>query len=215
MGYKRLAMNKPPPVSFELIAGHPAVDFVNTVGGLRPARTREKLNSFADLVAWGLQTGVLTPGEGHRLTREAASRPAEAERAVEHARTYREAAYRVFLATAEGRPAPPEDVVSLEDEVRRAWVQRRLRPSGSGYAWAGSEELQLDTVVSRVALAAAELLTSPVAEKVRVCDAIRSEECGWLYLDQTRNHSRRWCEMESCGNRHKARRHYARVRGRA
>lgn len=209
------AMDTPGPLHFELIAGNPAVDFVNTVGGLRPARSREKLNTFSDLLDWATQAKVITPAERKVLAREASAQPAAAARALEHARAYREAVHRVFSAVIEGQPAPRQDLSLVETEVRRAWAGRRLSPTEHGVGWQGPDALHPDGIVARLALATAELLTTPAAGKLRVCEAVHSGECGWLYLDQTRNHSRRWCEMGSCGNRHKARRHYARVRGRA
>ncbi|HXX29704.1 MAG TPA: ABATE domain-containing protein [Myxococcaceae bacterium] len=208
-------METPKPTRFELIAGHPAVDFVNTVGGLRPARSREKLNTFNELLGWATQAGVLSAAEGRRLGREAAARPHEAAQALERARAFREVVHRLFRAIADHTRALDEDLAAFEGEVQRAWEARRLRPSEHGYVWEPPPAEDLDTVVPRLALAAEELLTGDLARKVRVCEAVHSGECGWLYLDQTRNHSRRWCEMGSCGNRHKARRHYARVRGRA
>lgn len=208
-------MDTPKSPRFELIAGNAAVDFVNTVGGLRPARSKEKLNTFEDLLDWAVQAQVVTSGERRLLARDAAARPAEAARALEHARAYREAVHSVLSAAIDGHPAPTEDLSLLEAEVRQAWAGRRLRRTDAGYAWEGPDTLHPDAIVRRLALATAELLTGPAAEKLRVCEAVHSGECGWLYLDQTRNHSRRWCEMESCGNRHKARRHYARVRARA
>jgi predicted RNA-binding Zn ribbon-like protein len=209
------AMDAPNPSHFELIAGNPAVDFVNTVGGLRPARSREKLNTFVDLLDWATQARLITAAERKVLAREASAQPAAAARALEHARSYREAVHRVFRAVIEGRPTPLEDLSLVETEVRRAWAGRRLSRTEHGVGWQGPDALHPDGILPRLALATAELLTSPAADRLRVCEAVHSGECGWLYLDQTRNHSRRWCEMESCGNRHKARRHYARVRGRA
>jgi len=47
---------------------------------------------------------------------------------------------------------------------------------------------------------------------VRICEATATDGCGWLFLDETRNRSRRWCSMKDCGNRAKARRHYRRRR---
>ena len=123
--------------------------------------------------------------------------------------------YGLLLALAEGRPAPPADLATLDAETHRALAARRLHTSAEGCAWTPPAVTLADTVVPRVALAATELLTGETWRRVRVCEAIRADGCGWLFLDQTRNHSRRWCDMASCGNQHKARRHYARVRARA
>lgn len=202
------------PVVFEVTGGHPALDFVNTVGGNRPTQPREDLRHFADLVTWAGLAGVLTPAEAKALTREAAAHPAEAEQALVRARAFRESLYRLLAALVEATPPPAEDVAALEAEVHRALAVRRLKPSGTGFAWTAPGVALLDTVVPRIALAASELVTSEALERVRICEAKRTDSCGWLFLDETRNHSRRWCDMATCGNQHKARRHYARVRAR-
>ena len=207
-------METSPSVVFEISGGHPALDFVNTVGGNRRTRPREDLPSFADLVTWAAQGGVLTPSEAKALSREAVAHPAEAERALLRARTFRESLYRLLSALLESSSPPAEEVAALEAEVHRALALRRLKASPNGFTWTTPGVALLDTVVPRIALAASELLTSESLQRVRICEATRTDECSWLFLDGTRNHSRRWCNMATCGNQHKARRHYARVRAR-
>jgi predicted RNA-binding Zn ribbon-like protein len=204
----------PPSTTYELTGGHPALDFVNTVGGNRLVNPKEHLPRFGDLVAWATDTHVLTPAEAKALVREAVAHPDDAERALVHARTFRESLYRVLLALVEARPAPAADVVALEEEVHRALAARRLESKEGRFSWTSPGVCLLETVVPRLALAASELLTSDSLSRVHVCEATVSDGCGWLFLDETRNHSRRWCSMATCGNQHKARRHYARVRGR-
>jgi predicted RNA-binding Zn ribbon-like protein len=205
---------EPSPPVFELCGGHPALDFVNTVGGLRGTAPREELPRFVDLVAWASQAGLLTRGEAKALNREAAAHPKEAERALEWARAFREAVYRVLLANLESHPPVPADVAVLEGEVRKALAARRLQSAGGRFSWTAPGVALMDTVVPRLALASSELLTSEALQRVRICEANSTDGCGWLFLDETRNHSRRWCSMATCGNQHKARRHYARVRAR-
>ncbi len=209
-------MQTSPPATptFELSGGHPALDFVNTVGGKRLVEPREHLPRFGDLVAWATEAQVLTPAEAKALVREAAAFPDDAERALSHAHTFRESLYRVLLALVESRPAPAADVEVLEGEVHRAMAARRLESKAGRFSWTLPGVCLLETVVPRLAVVASELLTSEALKRVRVCEATASDGCGWLFLDETRNHSRRWCSMATCGNQHKARRHYARVRAR-
>ena len=208
---------KTPPYSptYELTGGHPALDFVNTVGGNRLVEPREHLPRFSDLVAWATDAHVITPMEAKALGREALAYPADAEGALLHARAFRESLYRVLLALVESRPALPADVEALEGEVHRALAARRLESKAGRFSWTLPGVCLLETVVPRLAVVASELLTSEALKRVRVCEATSSDGCGWLFLDETRNHSRRWCSMATCGNQHKARRHYARVRARS
>jgi predicted RNA-binding Zn ribbon-like protein len=201
-----------PPAPFQLVGGHPVLDFINTVGGNRAVAPREKLPHFADLVAWALQAGVLSPAEAKALARDGSAHPAAAEQALARAVVFRESLYRLLLAVAAGRPAPAADLAQLDAEVHRAWAERRLHRSEGAYRWTACNVALVDSIVPRVAVAAAELLTSEALSRIRLCEATVTDGCGWLFLDQTRNHSRRWCEMASCGNKVKARRHYARMR---
>ena len=203
---------EPSPPLFELCGGHPALDFVNTVGGLRGTSPREELPRFVDLVAWASQAGDLTQAEAKALNREAAAHPTEAERALERARAFRESLYRVLLAQVQSHPPVPADVAVLEGEVQKALAARRLQSVGGRFSWTAPGVALLDTVVPRLALDSSELLTTEALQRVRICES--TDNCGWLFLDETRNHSRRWCSMATCGNQHKARRHYARVRAR-
>ncbi len=191
------------PAGFELIGGHPVLDFVNIVTGKR---------RLEEVLLWGRQTGVLSEAEAKALRHEAAARPARADEALRRAVDFRDSLHRLLLALVEARPVPAEEVARLEAEVQRAQAARRLRWTPAGGVWSSPDVALLDTVVPRLALAAAELLTTEGWKRVRLCEATADDGCGWLFLDQTRNHSRRWCDMATCGNKHKARRLYARRR---
>ena len=66
-------------------------------------------------------------------------------------------------------------------------------------------DASLESVLWAVTRAAVDLLLSEELEHLRICD---SDACAWLFLDRTKNHRRRWCDMKICGNRVKAKRHY-------
>ena len=204
--------------TFELIRRPPGA-------GLRQHRRRQAPGQAARAPAalratwWpGRRTAhVLSPAEAKALAREAAARPAEAERALLHAHSFRESLYRVLLALVEARPAPAADVARAGGRGASRPGRRRLECTARAASAGRAPAVCLfESVVPRLALVvASELLTAERLKRVRVCEATGSDGCGWLFLDQTRNHSRRWCSMATCGNKHKARRHYARVRGRS
>lgn len=56
-----------------------------------------------------------------------------------------------------------------------------------------------------LAVSALSLLAGETRRRLRICP-----NCNWLFVDQSRNSSRRWCDMAVCGNRRKASRHYRR-----
>lgn len=195
----------------DLSGGCACLNFTNTVGGRRPDRPREYLNSYTDLLAWSLHAGLLSEAQAEHLAGEAERCPAEAAQILAEAITLREAIYRIFSATARAEPALAEDLSILNSALGKALARLQVRPDPPGFSWCWSTaEDSLEAMLWPVARSAAELLTSADLARVREC---AGDVCSWLFLDTSRNHTRRWCDMRDCGNRAKARRHYARSRG--
>ena len=200
--------------TFELLGGRLCLDFVNTVSGERGADARDRLRDYAGLLSWGRQSGAVAETQARRLLAEARRRPADAERAFRDAIALREALYEVFLAFAQGREPGKAGLDVVNAALGRALAHRRIR-RGEGCCALAWEEVPgaLDAVLWPVAASAAELLVSDDdLARVRVCGLFETGECGWLFVDQTKSHTRRWCSMKDCGNRAKARRHYRKVK---
>lgn len=201
---------------FELLGGRLCLDFANTVSGIRGGDERDRLHDYADLVSWGRQTGAISSAQSERLLAEARRRPAHAAAAFRDAIALREAIYRLFLARVKGRAVQAADLEVLNAALARALAHRRLVPAEEPCCALAWEDVPgaLDVVVWPVAVSAAELLTSGTElARVSVCGLYDEQECGWLFVDETRSHTRRWCSMKDCGNRAKARRHYQRLKG--
>ena len=200
--------------TFELLGGRLCLDFANTVSGKREADPRDRLHDYQGLVSWGRQSGAVGEAQARRLLAEARRRPSDAERAFREAIALREALYGMFLTFAQGREPGRAGLDVLNAALGRALAHRRIR-RGEGCCALGWEEVPgaLDAVLWPVAASAAELLVSgDDLARVRVCGAYESDECGWLFVDHTKSHTRRWCSMKDCGNKAKARRHYQKVR---
>lgn len=199
-------------IDLNLIKGRPCLDFANTVNWRGSARQREGLTSYADLVAWGRQAGIVGEDRARRLLEEATRRPVVGVAVLERAIALREAIYRVFSAVAGEHVPEAADIATLSDALAEAVSRLRLVWGADGFAWGWvGDEASLGQVLWPVAQSAAELLTSDELSRVGVCDG---EDCGWLFFDTSKNRSRRWCDMGDCGNRAKARRHYRRRRAR-
>ncbi len=200
---------------FELSGGRLCLDFVNTVSGDRVGRPIERLSTYAELVSWSRQAEVVDDAEARRLLAEARRRPADAEAAHRDALAFRESLYRIFTGIAGGGEAPAHDLARLSDHLARALSHRRIVRGGPAcctLAWNDPPDA-LDAPLWRVAASAAELLTSGAdLARVRQCGMHDTHECSWVFMDNTRARTRRWCSMKECGNKAKARRHYERVK---
>jgi predicted RNA-binding Zn ribbon-like protein len=191
------------------VGGALCLDFTNTVDWrLRPP-PQELITTYADLVGWSRNLGILKEAEADELLAAAARQPEAAAAALDRARTLREAIYRIFAAVAVNQAPPPDDLAILNEALGEALAHLQVLPTGSGFAWGWRADAEaLDRMLWPVLRSAGELLTSDVLARVHRCGG---EGCGWIFLDTSRNGSRRWCTMEGCGNRAKARRHYRRT----
>lgn len=197
---------------FELTGGALCLDLANTVDERASGRPIELLERYQDLVDWGAQAGALTRSEAAALSSDASRRPAAAAAALRRARRIREAVFSVCRAAAEGRPIPKAALASLNRAVVHSLANRQIVTRGRrfSFTWREREHPDLDRVLWAAAASAADLLTSADLARVKVCPG---SGCAWLFLDRSRNGTRRWCDMSVCGNRAKARRHYARTWG--
>jgi predicted RNA-binding Zn ribbon-like protein len=201
------------PAGPKLVGGRLCLDFVNTVSGRRRGRPlRERLLSYGDLVDWARRAGALSGAEAARLRRAAATRARAAVSALARARRLREALYRTLRARLRGLPPARSALRALNAELAEARAHQRLVPRGAGFAWEWPRgQGDLGRAIWPLARSGAELLSSPDLDRVRQCGG---EACGWMFVDATRNGSRRWCDMRDCGNVAKVRRFRERARGR-
>jgi predicted RNA-binding Zn ribbon-like protein len=200
-----------------LEGGQLALDFVNTIGGLRdqpPSPEDELFASYEDLVVWCVRLGVISDGDGARLSRAAARDEKAAARALRRARELRELIYATFRPIADGSEPPAELLSELRDVDREALAEAHLAPAdrgpgshGRAMRWSWPPPQELTDPLRPIAHAAVELLTSGPLEHVKICG-----NCRWLFVDQSRNHSRRWCSMAECGTQMKQRRFVERRR---
>lgn len=196
---------------FQLVAGHLALDFVNTLDyRYDPGRRIDLLPTYDRFLAFCRQSGVIKTSHLRMLL--ASSSNSEAQRTLNQVNEFREALYFLILAAVRGRRPIDSYLRTLNNLLADARVPHRIGRQNSGFV------RNYDGVVESpagplwlVLEASTALLTSPDLNHVRECN---EKTCRWLFLDRSRNHSRRWCDMQLCGNRSKAQRFYARTRGR-
>lgn len=192
--------------------GELCLDFANTNRWHASSHPEETLFNYEDLIAWARKLEVLTPQEANQLLRESHRRPDESRKIFERGTELREAIYRIVVSHLYEQSPAPDDLSRLNRELEQAhrYLQISLTESGFQLIWT-KDSTNLDRVIWHVARSALELLTSTeLLSRVGQCADDRG--CGWLFIDWSRNHTRRWCDINDCGNRAKQRRHYERSR---
>ena len=170
----------------------------------------EKLGDVGDLVRWRAGSVGLAGNVVSEIERWARAHPAAAEALFVEAIALREVIYRIFRAVARGEAVADPDLAALNRALAAAPPRRRLALAGAGYGWQiGPAEKSAAALLAPVLWSAGDLLASDRRRRVRLC---ANEQCLWLFLDESKAGTRRWCDMASCGNRAKARRHYRRTR---
>lgn len=196
-----------------IVGGHVALDLVNTVEPRVPGATefREHLRAPADLLDWGLRANLLDADEAATVLAAWASSPASGTQALHAAHEIREATYDVLLALLAhpGDVSPQLDVLGVRWAAATARSGLALEPGRAVRLRVGANPATL--VPDRLVTAAVELLRTVDVRHLRSCP-LADGGCGWLFLDASKNGSRRWCAMEDCGVRAKSRRLTARRR---
>jgi len=216
------------PTKFELIGGNVCLDFINTLDDRPSDKPKESLTNYYELARFGEDTGILTPEQLDFFFERVHLMPDEAEDALRRAINLREAMYAVFAALMNKQTVPQvamdtlnayiqdaalhsrlvqSDVVQPE-MVQRDMVQPDMAPREERMEWRFDDlTSSFDAMLWPIARGAADLLASSDLARVRACS---SPTCQWFFLDTSKNHHRRWCSMQQCGNRAKVRRFYAR-----
>ena len=196
-------------MAFEYIAGDVSLDLVNTVDWwLADGRRVELLESFSDFLEWAAGAGILTAGRKQMLAALARRRPREAKATLEQVWELREAIARAAISAAADGKIAPADLKAINRVLRRGESSRVLAHIDGRPAWTWQPlKPNLEEPLWVAAHAAAELLTSEKRARIGRCE---DEDCGWYFVDTSRNRSRRWCSMGSCGSRQKARAYYTR-----
>ena len=185
-------------LGIDLGEGEPiCVRFTNTVGDRHGSEPNEYLASPERLSRW-LAARALLP-EGVELDGD------YLRRAID----LRDSVYRLFAALAAHRDPASEDVEALNGELAEALAKVELT---DGLEWTLTETNPIERAFMLLALSAADLATSPLSARIREC---ASKTCGWIFIDHSKNRSRRWCSMSDCGNLEKARRFQERRRRRS
>lgn len=192
-----------PGHTFERVGESIAADFANTLSGSRALPTTDHVARYADLVEFAKQAGAISSAAAKRLLASAERHPAQAIDVYRRSIALREAIWRAFDRIAREREPETADLTLISAEAADAYGSARVMRDGGGYAWTWPDSDDLSRPLWPIARGAVDVLTTPEErERLREC---ASDTCAWVFVDRTKNHSRRWCDMGGCGNRSKVR----------
>jgi len=199
---------QPAQAPFQLVAGHAALDLVNTLDNrFHEAGPKELLASYDDLLRFTSQSGLLTERQAKKLKRLQAPQHERAA-VLRQVKELREAVATIAYAQLEGKHLPAPALATLEKYFKQAGSYRHLAADQLQVAWNWRGiDREIAAPLWLLAQTTADLLLSVRSAQLRCC---ASDTCRWLFVDTSKNHTRRWCDMRVCGNRMKARRYQAR-----
>jgi predicted RNA-binding Zn ribbon-like protein len=196
--------------TFRCPGGALCLDFCNSGQGIRGASKEEWITGYGDLIDWLKAGQAIGAAQAARLRAVEERAPEKAREVWTRAIELREALARVLLARTEGKKPQAADLKVIDAVHARSAPFARLAPTDEGFAWSLDPAAEApDAALRPIVESAVALLTSERLARLRRCG---NSTCYWLFIDETRNCSRRWCEMASCGNVMKVRRHRARQR---
>ena len=192
--------------SLKLLGGRLCLDFVNTLDWRGTADPQEFLNTYQDVVNWSRHVGIATRKDSLQLSRMAEKSVTDAKKVLSKAKELREIIYRLFSATIFDKTPLKKDLSVFNRYLSRSRRDSQIVRTKKGYAWDNTgNKTQLDWILNPIIHSAADVLLSDDLQRIKAC---ADPACGWLFIDVSRNQSRRWCDMKDCGNRAKATRFY-------
>jgi len=201
-----VANDKKHAANLSLLGGLPCLDFVNTLDWRGADQPVEFLHAYQDLVAWSRHAGTISAKEAGIISQRSKKLPSKQTKVLGKAITLRETIYRIFSSLSDGRPAASKDLAAFNKSLSQTMKNSQIVRTKDGYNWDSRGEMaKLGAILNPLIRSAADLLVSDELKRVKKCG---DPACGWLFLDTSRNKSRRWCDMSDCGNRAKADRFY-------
>lgn len=191
--------------SLKVLGERPSIDFVNTVDWRGKQDSLDYLTEFDDLLDWAKLVGLIDEEEHVEVSRAAISYPENAFLMYKRMIDFRENLYGILLSKSGKEPIDEELEANYQSEIKS--MLKHLSMNIMEGRLELDKELDVGYVLRILVKDSVDLISSDDVSRVKRCG---SEECGWLFIDTSKNSSRKWCQMRGCGNRAKARRFYSR-----
>lgn len=189
-----------------IVGGNLALDYVNTRSGPPTGRPDDDvLHRYDDVVQWAHHVGLLPAPDAARLHRHAHTAPGDARAAYRRALGVRDCLDDLFRSAATGRRLSTRHLERLRDDEADGLAHARLVADDGNFRWRWTADRDLGRPLWPIVHAAVELLTAGQLDRIKGCPG-----CRFLFLDESKNRTRRWCSMQDCGTAAKIRRYVAR-----
>jgi predicted RNA-binding Zn ribbon-like protein len=182
----------------------PIIDYTNTADWRGKEESTEYINQYHDLIDWAELTELVEKQTAAKLREVAKRDPLKAQEAHTRAIKFREAAYNTLVSISNTKPANLEDKKIIDSET--GFMYKHIKLDLDSQRITLDDENNPEYILWLLVKDFVDLITSDEIERVKRC---ASDECGWLFIDSSKNRSRKWCNMRGCGNRAKARRYYS------
>jgi predicted RNA-binding Zn ribbon-like protein len=192
-------------VEFAYIGGNPVLDFHNTISWPARRTSNERLRRPVDLVRWATESGIVSSREARELRAYSARKAARSRAELAVAVQVRHVLHAIFFDCIEGRQTADGQLRNLNQHLKKVRGSQTIEWSDGQPRWSPPAGRSTRVIADRILLRAADLLTSRDLLHLRRC---ANPNCGWLFLDTTKNGARKWCSMTECGSRAKAKRYY-------
>jgi predicted RNA-binding Zn ribbon-like protein len=189
------------PGTLSLVAGKLALDFANTESGRGGAEHHDHLQTAGDLVAWAAHAKILGAKDAALARRIITDQRKLARHLITRGRFLRETIFQINSNVVAGKPPAKKLLRSLTATHAEMLATATLTPQGDNYGWIWHRADLAAAILGPITLSALDLLLDADFSRIKQC---HGNHCGWLFYDNTKNRSRRWCEMSLCGIRAKA-----------
>jgi predicted RNA-binding Zn ribbon-like protein len=186
------------PRELPIVGGNLALDFANTVDDPDGEARHDHIGTYPELLQWSVRIGALSLGGAERL---GSVRPRAAAAALARAHALRETVNTTFADPS----TAPLHWAQLRPYAVAALSHSELEATAEGFTLSWPASADPAAMLWPIAHAAAELLAAPELHRVKRCGG-----CPWLFVDRSKNGSRRWCAMSDCGTHEKITRYVAR-----
>jgi predicted RNA-binding Zn ribbon-like protein len=206
---KKDSMNQNQDIfEMRLDGGNLSLNFANTVHDRRAEPLEDYLHNYLDLIAWANHADAIDRSQKKILLQKSRENQGEANQIYQDGIQLREAIYESVVSLIDQKPLPRMHLKLINQWLSKALSTLQLNPLDGDYVldWE-ADNVELKFVLFPIIRSFADLITSDDRERIKQCS-----NCGWVFVDNSRNKSRRWCSMEVCGNRVKARRHASKLR---